>query len=134
MTIDDLMTPDPATLAPEDTVRDAIDLLRSLDVRHVPIVRKGQLIGMLSDRDLREATLPTLHAFDDPDGARKVYEKPLADLMRSDVISVQPSADAADVIDLMIDYKVGAVPVVDDGALVGIVSYIDVLRVCRDLI
>ena len=134
MTIDELMTAEPATLSPDDTVRDAIDLLRSLDVRHVPIVRNGRLVGMLSDRDLREATLPMLHAFDNPDAALKVYDQPLADLMRSDIISVEAGSDAGELIDLMIDHKVGAIPVVDADSLVGIVSYIDVLRACREFV
>lgn len=136
MTADDLMTPDPAFLGPEDTVRDVIDLLFSLDVRHVPIVRKGELVGMISDRDVREATLPAVTAFDNPDEARKTYNRAAGDLMRADVVVVDRETEAAEIIDLMLDQKIGAVPVVEPGTqtLVGIVSYIDVLRACRDLL
>lgn len=134
MTVDDVMTPDPAFLGPDDAVREVIDLLFSLDVRHVPIVRDRRLVGMISDRDVREATLPVLTAFENPDEARKIYEKPAGDLMRTDLVSVERQTPAAEVVDLMLDQKIGAVPVVDDGKLVGIVSYIDILRVCRDLI
>ncbi len=134
MTVDDVMTPDPAFLGPEDSVRDVIDLLFSLDVRHVPIVRKGTLVGMISDRDVREATLPVLTAFENPDEARKVYQRSAADLMRGDVLAVERQTPVTEVIDLMLDQKIGAIPVVESGKLVGIVSYIDVLRVCRDLV
>lgn len=136
MTVDDLMTPDPAFLGPQDTVRAVIDLLFSLDVRHVPIVRKGELVGMISDRDVREATLPVVTAFENPDEARKIYERSAGDLMRTDLVSVERQTPVAEVIDLMLDQKIGAVPVVEGGnrTLVGIVSYIDVLRACRDLV
>lgn len=136
MTADDLMTADPETLAPDDTVRDAMDLIYSHGIRHVPIVRRGELVGMISDRDLRDAALPTLTAFDHPDEARKVYTREIGDLMRGDIISVEREDDAADIIDLMVDHKIGAVPVVEAGSqrLVGIVSYIDILRACRDLV
>jgi len=136
MTVDDVMTPDPAFLGPQDTVRDAIDLLFSLDVRHVPIVRDGVLIGMISDRDVREATLPVIAAFENPDEARKIYQQPAGDLMRGAVGAVERQTPAAEGIDLMLDQKIGAVPVVEVGkrTLVGIVSYIDILRVCRNLV
>lgn len=136
MTVDELMTPDPAFLGPDDSVRDVIDLLFSLDVRHVPIVRQGELVGMISDRDVREATLPVLTAFENPDEARKIYDRLAGDLMRSDLVTVERQTPVSEVIDLMLDQKVGAVPVVETGGreLVGIVSYIDVLRVCRDLV
>lgn len=135
MTVDDVMTPDPAFLGPEDTVREVIDLLFSLDVRHVPIVRGDhELVGMISDRDVREATLPVVTAFENPDEARKIYEKPAADLMRTDLVSVERQTPASEVVDLMLDQKIGAVPVVEGDKLVGIVSYIDILRVCRDLV
>lgn len=136
MTAEELMTPDPETLTADDTVRDAMDLLYSLGVRHIPIVRRGRLVGMVSDRDLRDVALPTLAAFEHPEESRKAWARKLGDVMHGDVISVGPEEDAAEIIDLMIDHKVGAIPVVDPDSeeLVGIVSYIDVLRVCRDLI
>lgn len=136
MTAEELMTPDPETLTPDDTVRDAMDLLYLLGVRHIPIVRRGRLVGVVSDRDLRDVALPTLTAFEHPDESRKAWARKLGDVMHGDVISVGPEEDAAEIIDLMVDHKVGAIPVVDPDSeeLVGIVSYIDVLRVCRDLI
>lgn len=136
MTVDELMTPDPAFLGPDDSVRDVIDLLFSLDVRHVPIVRNGELIGMISDRDVRESTLPVLAAFENPDEARKSYDRAAGDLMRGDVVAVERQTPVAEVIDLMLDQKIGAVPVVEAGrrVLVGIISYIDILRACRALV
>ena len=52
MTARDLMTSNPATVTPRSRVADAWDLMRELDVRHVPVVHDGVLVGMLSDRDV----------------------------------------------------------------------------------
>ena len=55
----DLMTEAPATVGPTATVRKAVDILQTLDIRHLPVVNDdGELIGMLSDRDLRSLSLP----------------------------------------------------------------------------
>ncbi|MCA9539294.1 MAG: CBS domain-containing protein [Myxococcales bacterium] len=135
MIVKELMTPDPATLSPEDSVREAMDLLFSLDIRHIPIVEDDALVGMVSDRDLRDASLPALIEFEHRDTARKLLDRPIGDFMRADVLAVEPDADVVELIELMVDHKVGAVPVVDaeTDELVGIVSYIDVLRACADL-
>jgi len=67
------------------------------------------------------------------EGSKQVpHDAPVADLMSSDVISVELETGIDEIIDLMIDEKVGAVPVVDDrGVLVGIVSYVDLLNELR---
>ncbi|HZU85814.1 MAG TPA: CBS domain-containing protein [Polyangiaceae bacterium] len=126
----DLMTKGPVTVSPRTTVRQAARLLYTLDVRHLPVVdEEGTLVGMLSDRDLRGVALPL-----DVDGEhvadrRAALDAPVATLMSGDVISVDLEDDAAVVVELMIDHRIGAIPVVDaDGAVVGIVSYVDVLR------
>jgi acetoin utilization protein AcuB len=121
MNAQDLMTEDPISLPVTAKVREALAILRTMDIRHVPVVgHKDELIGMLSDRDLRSARASDLDA-------------PVTELMSADVVSVGPESDALEVIDLMIDTKVGAVPVVDDedGSLLGIISYVDVLRKLR---
>jgi CBS domain-containing protein len=113
----DIMTENPARLGPTATVREAVVALQSLDVRHLPIVdEQGALVGMLSDRDLRGLSQAGLAAR-------------VADLMSADVLSVETDTEVEEIVALMLDAKIGAVPVVDgDGALVGIVSYVDVLR------
>jgi CBS domain-containing protein len=116
MKVRDVMTQGPASIRSTATVREAIDVLQSLNVRHLPIVdAHGELIGILSDRDLHGSAVR-------PDS--------LVSLVMSTLLfTVQPEADVRDVIDLMIAEKIGAVPVLDsDGALVGIVSYVDLLR------
>lgn len=135
MIVQDLMTPDPATINVTDSIAVAIDILNDLDIRHVPVLDNGVLVGMVSDRDLREFSLPTMVRFNNPDKASARLEAPVSEIMYADVLTVGSESDVLDVIQMMVDHKVGAVPVCDqiEGKLIGIVSYIDVLQAAEDL-
>lgn len=109
------------------TVADALALLRTLDVRHLPVVNeRDELVGILSDRDLeRASSAQDVDAAPDPTAIGQV---PVSTVMRRDPPSVGPGADARDIFGLMVAHRVGAVPVVDaDGTVVGVVSYVDLL-------
>ena len=126
----DLMTTDPAALSPTATLREAVEIMHRLDIRHLPVVNADrELVGMLSDRDLRALTIPYFVGGEDAGYVRRAMDAQVSSLMTSDVLSVEAEADLAEVVDLMLDHKIGAVPVTDaGGVLVGIVSYMDVLR------
>ena len=130
MEVSELMTPNPERSDVTETVRDAFLKLLELDVRHLPVVDQQELVGMISDRDLREFIVPLASDLELVNTADSRFERPVSDLMKGDVISVHPETDVAEVIELMIDHRIGAVPVVEPttGLLVGIVSYIDVIR------
>jgi acetoin utilization protein AcuB len=117
-------------MQPSDTVTDAVEALQAMNVRHLPIVDAGgQLVGMVSDRDL-VPFLRTLTAKAEADNeVLLLSQRRIADLMSADPVSVELDADVHDVVDLMLEERVGAVPVVDsDGGVAGIISYVDVLR------
>jgi acetoin utilization protein AcuB len=130
LTAHDLMTEDPTTVSMNATVHKAIWLLQTLDVRHLPVVNEeGALVGILSDRDVRGLAFPEIMGAEYVGTVQTALDAPVSSLMSSNVLSVDLEADAAEIIELMLDKKVGAVPVVDgDGTLVGIVSYMDTLR------
>jgi acetoin utilization protein AcuB len=58
MTARELMTPNPVTVIVEESLLEAWGLMRELDIRHVPVVQDGALVGMLSDRDLGHLDMP----------------------------------------------------------------------------
>jgi acetoin utilization protein AcuB len=126
----DIMTPNPKTMQPTASVSQAVETLQSMHVRHLPIVdERGHLIGMLSDRDLG-ALMRTFA--EDAEAERMIVplsQRRIGDVMSADVLAVEGDADVVEVIQLMLDERVGAVPVIDGaGHVQGIVSYVDVLR------
>ena len=134
MTARELMTPNPVTVTVEESLADAWDLMRELDIRHVPVVEDGALVGMLSDRDLGHLDMARMVMGEGTDALRRELARPIIDVMRSDVIFVEPETGLNDVIALLVEHKVGALPVVqpDTREVLGIVSYIDVLRAVQD--
>lgn len=136
MLIADIMIASVVTARPEDTVRRALAVLEDLDIRHLPVVDgDGRLVGMVSDRDLREFWSAPGDGADEA-GADDPLETAIAEVMSADVVSVDSQEDVSAAIDTMIEYRVGAVPVLDQttGELVGIISYVDLLRLARDLL
>lgn len=125
MTASDVMTPDPETLTPEATLSDVWELMRERRIRHVPVIEDGVLVGMLSDRDVLFAAAE----------GRVDRRGSVVRVMTSDVLAVEPDTELSEVIAIMLEGQVGAVPVVRAGTreVVGIVSYVDVLRAAQDL-
>ncbi len=130
------MTTSLVTASDKDTVGHALRLLEDQMIRHLPIVDGKRLLGMVSDRDLREYRLPLLDEIEDPDRADELLETPLSEVMKGSVLAVEADEPLAQAIDLMIQYGIGAIPVTegDSDTLVGILSYIDVLKALRPLL
>lgn len=126
----DIMTANPVTLSPQATIADAVHVLQTLDVRHVPVVdASGELVGMFSDRDLRAVSVPSTQDGEWLGEFKIALQTRVTSVMSADVISVEEETEVTEIIELMLEHKVGAVLVLDvERSLVGIVSYIDVLR------
>lgn len=132
VTIDVVMTRDPVTVEPETSLGDAAQRLLRGGFRHLPVVdREARLVGMLSERDLRARLGSELEGL--PHARLDTLTEPVADAMTPDPLTVQAGTPLGDVIPLFTEHRVGALPVVDeDEALVGILSYVDVLCWLRD--
>ena len=131
----ELMTPNPVTVTPETSVAEVWDLMRELEIRHVPVVDGGALVGMLSDRDLARFDLGRLLTAEGAVALRHDLGTPVVKVMSSDVIAVTPDTGLDEIVELLVEQRVGAIPVVrsdDTREVIGIVSYIDVLRALQD--
>src|SRR5579862_5046162 len=117
----DVMTERPRTISRDSTVAAAARMIEDLEIRHLPVVdENGELVGMISDRDLRGEVA---------DGGGPPRSTRIRDVMNGDVVQALPDDELGEVARLMIDNRIGAVPIVDErGALIGIVSYVDLLR------
>ncbi|HXJ82864.1 MAG TPA: CBS domain-containing protein, partial [Candidatus Methylomirabilis sp.] len=130
----DVMTPKPVTATVRATVAEVLDVMRELEIRHVPVVDRGVLVGMVSDRDLARVDVAQVLALQGAEGLSQELATPITRIMSTDVISVEPDTEVTDVVGLLIEHRVGALPVVqpDTRTVVGIISYIDVLRALQD--
>ena len=133
MVVSDIMTRDVISVDINATIADVVALMHDNDFRHVPVLSDGELVGMVSDRDLRGFTMPVLDLASG-DVKRRNLQVPVTDVMNTDMLSLGPEAELSETIDMMLEQKVGAVPVVDEHSdkLLGIVSYVDVLGAARD--
>ena len=132
----DVMTPNPMTIRWQATVAEAWDLMGEMEIRHVPVVDDGTLVGMLSDRDLGRLDVTRMLVAEGADALRQELATPVAKVMSLDVIAAEPETELGDIVDVLVEHKVGALPVVhpDTRELVGIISYVDILRALQDLL
>jgi acetoin utilization protein AcuB len=136
MTARELMTEAPVTVSPLATIAEAWDLMRELDIRHLPVVEDDVVVGMLSDRDLGTLDVSRLLGEEGADGIRRRLARPVIEVMSTDVVAAEPETEVDELISIFMEQKVGAVPVVlpDSRRIVGIVSYIDVLRAVQEVL
>ncbi len=133
MSLESVMTRDPVAIEFNRTVRDAMELLDSQKIRHLPVLLDGGLVGMLSDRSLQPVRKALLDAerWHESELKEIMLEQKLDDFVSREPIFLDVSADLASAIDTMIEFQVGAVAVTEEGTLVGIVSYVDLLKLFR---
>jgi acetoin utilization protein AcuB len=123
----DVMTKDPLTVSPIETVGKADELLAENNIRQIPVVNGGELIGIVTDRDIRSFLSGAL--LGNPDIREKALRTPVRDIMTAEPRFLAPDDDLQDAVEILVEEKFGAIPVVDEAeGLVGIVSYVDVLR------
>jgi acetoin utilization protein AcuB len=98
------------------------------------VVENGALVGILSDRDLARFDIARLLTVEGAEALRHELGTPVVKIMSSDVIAINPETELDEIVELLIEHRIGAIPVVrpETREVVGIVSYIDVLRAVQD--
>jgi acetoin utilization protein AcuB len=132
MRVKELMTSKVFTVEQQDLIDRAFFLIHYEKIRHLPVVKKGKVIGIVSDRDLYKALGPKNNSSVIEAGVTEMHviPKKVQNIMRRGVLTVTPETHASEAAALMADNKVGALPVVNkNDKLVGILSAIDILRV-----
>ena len=129
MRVTDWMSTDPVTVTPDMTVAEARKVMRLRGVRHLPVVEEGQLMGMLSDRDVRitDIHLEDLATADEP-GRITGHERQVREAMSTPVHVVALDASIDDAARMMLSRRISSVPVLaSDGSLAGLVTTTDCL-------
>lgn len=126
----DAMTPDPQVVRAGDHVLDAAGRMQAMGIRHLPVIDgDGKVIGMLSDRDVRMAVGSPARVVGGQTAEVQLELLQVRDVMTVPALTVRPDERCSQVARLFADMHLGAVPVVDDeGKILGICSYIDILR------
>ena len=136
MKVKDVMSKDPLTIDPEAPLGTAMDVMRTKELRHLPVVDEaGQLIGIITDRDLRQACFaPAVAEYLSARGQRGIRQlgQTLEDVRVRDfmtwvVVTVHPDASLAHAALIMSERRVGSLPVIENGRLVGMLTERDML-------
>jgi CBS domain-containing protein len=112
MKIRDVMTPNPCTVSPNDTVRAAAQVMRAEDTGAVPVVENGRVLAMVTDRDIVVRVVA--------DGG--TLDGPVSEIASKSVVTISPEMTAREAEALMAERQIRRLPVVENDRLVGIVS------------
>ena len=130
-TVRDIMTVEVTTLGRNDTLLLAKDIMNLGRVRHFPVVEDDELVGVVSQRDLYRASLGTVMQYGEK-AQRAFLESVAVKEVMADPIAIGPDAMVRDAARLMLEHKIGCLPVLEDSRLVGIVTETDMLQVVVD--
>jgi acetoin utilization protein AcuB len=131
--VSDVMTADPVTLGPEESLSRAMEVMRMRGIRRIPVVVADTLVGLLAEGDLKRAQPSTLS--DSQEEFHRVMEgTPISRLMISNPIGVAEDTPLHEAAQTLHTTKYGALPVLRDGRLVGILTDSDLLRCLVELL
>ena len=130
MQVKEIMVRDVATLDVGDELSLANDIMKLGRIRHLPVVAGTKLVGILSERDLFRSSLVKALGHE-PSKTRDVMKAVrIQDIMIKNLITISPDADIKEAVQLMLKYKIGCVPVVQGGELMGLITETDILMLC----
>lgn len=126
MKVVDVMTKNPLIMTANETVGVADRLMVENHIRQLPVVDGSALLGIITDRDIRSFMANSLL---DESTRNKALQTPVQEIMTTEPLTLAPDDDLRDAVELLIEEKIGGVPVVDEAeGVVGIVTYVDILR------
>lgn len=127
MRVVDVMTKDPLSVTVTESIGVADELMTENKIRQLPVLNNGALVGIVTDRDVRSFLSGSL--LSSPQERDKALSVKVREIMTSEPLTLAPDDELAEAVELLLEQKVGGVPVVDEAeGLVGIVTYVDVLR------
>lgn len=122
MKVKNWMVHDVITVGPQASIQEAVDLMHRHSIRHLPVVKERELLGMVTESNLRQYFLPSM-----------VQELTVSDVMIVNAITVDPSASIDSAARLIHRYKIGGLPVLERRNLVGILTVTDILAAFIEL-
>ena len=129
MKVRDLMSTDLVTLTEDETLADAQRCMARGRIRHLPVVRDGRLVGLVTHRDLLAASFSIFAEVEANEQRRVFATVPVVEIMHRDVVTVSPDLGASQAARILLENKYGCLPAVgEEDELLGIVTEADFLR------
>ncbi len=133
MLVEKRMKRDPVTVSPEDSFRHAMTLIRQKGIRHLPVVEEGRLVGILTDRDIRQASPSPATSLEIHELHYLLEKVKIREIMTRKVHTVTPETPIEEAARLMLTHRIGGLPVLAAGRLVGIITETDILTAFVDV-
>jgi len=131
----DYMTRDAVCVHEAAPLRRAVELVIGRHIRHMPVLdAEGRLVGIATDRDVKRALPSPLSATAADEYETILDTTPLARVMTREPLTVTPETSLAEAVGVLLSNRIGGLPVVEGGKLVGILTERDVLRACVELL
>jgi acetoin utilization protein AcuB len=122
------------TIDANDSMQNAIKLLKENKIRMLPVVKKGKLVGIVTDRDLKKASASDATTLDIHELLFLIARIKVKDIMTKDPITVPPNFTVEETAEVLLNNRISGVPVVDhSGNVVGIITQTDLFRVLISL-
>lgn len=128
MLVRDVMQTDLVTIGPDTTLPEAVRLAARRGIRHLPVLEYGQLVGIVSDRDLKRAMASNATSLEKHELGYLLDRLRVGEIMTRAVMTIAAMFPVEEAARLMVQERIGALPVTEGGRLVGLVSETDVLR------
>ncbi|MBN2502326.1 MAG: CBS domain-containing protein [Anaerolineales bacterium] len=131
--VSDWMTPDPLVVYRHTTVPEAYQLMDEYKIRRLPVMDADDLIGIVTLGDLRAAKASTASSLSTYELEYFLSQQMVEDSMTADPITVKADVEISNAAQLMLAHKIGGLPVMDAGRLVGIITESDIFRALIEL-
>lgn len=129
MHVGEYMTRDLITVQEDTSMKEAMLLLRTHHIRHLPVVNGKVLVGLVSDRDIRRASPSLLSGIGKNDYEQVLEDTPVGRIMTREPFTVTETTPLVDAVSALVEKKFGSLPVVDGNEIVGIFTDIDALEI-----
>lgn len=130
MKVRKIMITEVVTLQVDDELSVASDIMHLARFRHLPILEGDRLVGIISQRDLYKASLASVMGYNYAETRDYLKTVVIRDAMVKDVITISPDTEVHEAARILLDKKIGCLPVVDADRLVGMVTETDILQYC----
>jgi len=130
MLVKNWMSKDVITVEPEDSMQQALSLMKEHKIRMLPVLQRGKLVGVVSDTDLKRASASDATMLDVHEMLYLISKIKIKDIMATEPFTVSPDFTVEETAEILMEHKISGVPVVEEGGkVVGVITRDDLFKV-----